>query len=470
MPIIINFLLALMSIYIYIKKFLPKEFFFIIISLLGISIITIIIHKKNSGIKEFYDMDFIRLTTIFDIKYLKIDCNSVIYDSNFENFYKKIGLDAWVEKNMNEESKTLFYKKFEEANSNLLDENNYFNIKLGEKEKSKYYKVNILKIFKKDKLIKTSLLFIDITAEIRNSKIVDIFNNKIENEELVIDKLKKILEGYTFVHFFFDKSCTTINSFINQIKGEITEICSLEKEIEETNKLEKESLLGIRITLREIREIFQIMKSLYEDILKSYKRLEDKTQIISSNCKILNSRVDKLNEMIQLIISINQKTNLLSINAGIIAANSGESGSGFNIIAKEIKKLSEGTQSKMGDIGKEIKILVDSIKAIGISEFDMNSSIQETSNRLTSFVDSFTDGIKEIDLVDININDLSKSLEEKIKNSSLFITDITSLIQNVLKNNNSFLYEIEEVKRQIEALKERNRIDEEKLKDEVILF
>ncbi len=79
--------------------------------------------------------------------------------------------------------------------------------------------------------------------------------------------------------------------------------------------------------------------------------VEQTSDVIES----LSRRSAEVGKIIKVIDEITNQTSLLALNAAILAAQAGEHGKGFSVVANEIKDLAERTSSSTGEIAKLIK-------------------------------------------------------------------------------------------------------------------
>ncbi|MDA3936466.1 MAG: HAMP domain-containing methyl-accepting chemotaxis protein [Actinomycetota bacterium] len=81
-------------------------------------------------------------------------------------------------------------------------------------------------------------------------------------------------------------------------------------------------------------------------------------ETLAGSVEILGKRSSEIGGIVDVITSIADQTNLLSLNAAIEAARAGESGRGFSVVAEEVRKLAEGS----GRAAERIGVLVNEVQ------------------------------------------------------------------------------------------------------------
>lgn len=151
-----------------------------------------------------------------------------------------------------------------------------------------------------------------------------------------------------------------------------------------------------------------VIDSLSQRALESVKNMESNLTIIT---KIAES-ADSISEFTQIINAIAVQTNILSMNAAIEAAHTGDFGKGFGVVADEIRKLAENTASNAVSISSKLNETIVNIHEAQTLTSEANKSVQSMTNAITEVAQSVTEIIQGLTEMTVGSRQISESLAD----------------------------------------------------------
>jgi methyl-accepting chemotaxis protein WspA len=193
-----------------------------------------------------------------------------------------------------------------------------------------------------------------------------------------------------------EAATATFGAASNQIAAAVKEISTtgqdLVRTMESVNRMAEETAQLAGTGRAGLQGMEAVMQS-----------LDAGTRSIADKLGAINDRSQKITAVITTIAKVADQTNILSINAAIEAEKAGEFGSGFLVIAREIRRLADQTASATLEIEQMVQQMQSAVSS-GVMEMDRFSDqvrrgvrdvatagtqLTEIINRVNSSTESF---------------------------------------------------------------------------------
>lgn len=309
----------------------------------------------------------------------------------------------------------------------------------------------------------SSMFVFEIDKE--NKDALDIMSSKVENILASKDKLAQTKENKSQIIRDGIRFTSAVFNFFERYKSQLQDNCKVLNGI--IGRIKESDF-----SHSEIKELNEDLINIKNDLQKSSKKFIDNIIEYSSQFKDINAITGEIYETIEYIKKMTNRTNLLSINAGIQSTKAGVYGRSFSVVAKEIGNLSyeisQGTdtierilinifsglvmvenvsfyveehckliENSVGNIIKEI----DNYLKIIENNIDFEYSNLESFETLENYNNDIFNIVEEQNAIVLyikeNINamlDIQSSLNSKIDFQNRDIIKIFNNFNNVIKN------------------------------------
>ncbi|GAB4343291.1 MAG: Wsp signal transduction system chemoreceptor WspA [Desulfobulbaceae bacterium] len=214
------------------------------------------------------------------------------------------------------------------------------------------------------------------------------FGELIDGFNQMADYLVELVSQIQHAGIQVTSSITEIAASTRQQEATATEHAATASEIAASTNQIAATSANLLSTMKKVHSLTMNAAAAAEDghaglvnIDRTMVSMEEATGEIVNKLSILNEKAADIAGVVKTINKLADQTNLLSLNAAIEAEKAGEYGTGFSVVATEIRRLADQTAVATYDIEQMVQGVQSAVSSavMGIDKFakDVRHSVEE---------------------------------------------------------------------------------------------
>lgn len=145
-----------------------------------------------------------------------------------------------------------------------------------------------------------------------------------------------------------------------------------------------------------------------EDLHITIQQISKESEDNVRNLAQLQNQADSIKSIVKTIQEIASQTNLLALNAAIEAARAGEYGRGFDVVAKEVRKLSKKVEQSISEVKDNVDGIVREIEQVSEGIRRVSENVEKTNVQINITTGDFVEIATAAELLDERSNQFIK--------------------------------------------------------------
>lgn len=303
----------------------------------------------------------------------------------------------------------------------------------------------------------TGVLFIQTIK--RGKAFIGIGEDRAKEAETLVDSMKQM--GVD-LETDFAQSSERINNNTNELrKGSVSMVDSAINMQSSCDDVQDRIIISQQSIIELNEEVTRFEHALRENqanMANMEKQLLAVTRTVNEANEVFHAMEQKMGEVADIadqLGDISFNTSILSLNASIEAARAGESGAGFEVVATEMRQLSntsnvfseqvaEVVKDLMREVGETAQQFEDSTKALAESKTSMDE-LQQSFVRLTEQFGKLYGNIETQNLNVNEVGDIFNHLQSRVAEMQRYSEDNQKSVGSIVEAMDLYKVNIEKV-------------------------
>lgn len=274
------------------------------------------------------------------------------------------------------------------------------------------------------------------------------FNAFVSKIQAVVEQVVGSADSLADESGRLNEATSSSQSQVQQQRIDIQEINNAVSQLTESAQMSTDQACKAAEAAKQAQQHAHEGQAVVQDASHAISELTSEVRAATHVIQNLEQGSKEIGNVLSVIRTISEQTNLLALNAAIEAARAGEHGRGFAVVADEVRSLSEKIHSETDNIQTIISGLQDSSqKAVAaIAQGDQFSSIVlEKAESAAEALSAITSSISSISSMNGNIAEISasqgKSTEEirhKVESLHQIAEQAASVADSASASSNEF--------------------------------
>lgn len=272
----------------------------------------------------------------------------------------------------------------------------------------------------------------------------DAFGLMVRNLRAINERAKDIARGDLTSHVEGDGELTTaFNHMVEGLKGLVEEITQTALHIstaaEQILAVLRDQELAATHQASSVDETQRTMETLLssakkiaesaQTVFKSAEKTQENNRTIGERIGELKTHTERIAEILEVIKSIADRSDLLALNASLEGMRAGEAGKGFTLVAAEMRRLAENIKESIGDIKELVSDIRESSMASAMATDEGTRLSEKTTDsalKITLITQQQQSGTEQ---VTASMEDLSQLINQDVAGTRQVTTAASDLVE-----------------------------------------